>query len=309
MIRRRKGLWLRPQKKLMTTWSRSECRYRNKSTASYYLCFRIMASTEDAQPNEIRLARKGITRVPTIRSTRSFTPKGSPRGFGRTRGAPHIAGLNPSHRDQCFGSGSVHTPPSPSSVTPHNVGESRKRSLSGDLAGPSKRLRIEPSSAAPRPLDSLHSRRKKKAAEETIMVSIELPPECRKGAPRCNSRRSGWLRSQSRILDTEKKLEVISHSFKGSVVHFRCRPQASQYSHLDSSGDAIDTGAVSHNTSRRTKDDTSVIDFSGCSRASALETYDEIPQLFVVRRGRVIRLSLSDTFCRIGLPNRTVVCI
>ncbi|GBE79291.1 hypothetical protein SCP_0204890 [Sparassis crispa] len=197
---------------------------------------------EDAQPNEFRLARKGATSVPTIRASRPPTVRGSFRGNARglNRGGMHTSRPVPrvdayQHRpNHSQLSGHIHGATRPPQTSQDSLPrDCLKRPLTvQDSERSSKRPRLELAHPPVNHQIFTHSGsanrksapRKRKRKEEVVVILVDMPEHCKKGAPGSHQSRRGWLRSQIGDLESTKGVKVVQQSFQGSAVRFECRP-------------------------------------------------------------------------------------
>lgn len=198
-----------------------------------------MQASEDAQPNEHRLANKGRNAVPIILTTR---PVDRRTVGGPIRTGSQTASISSAPRWQ-----SKPTDPAGFSYSQPlhapGVGQSlpRRPDNSSLTSAPAPRERI---TGPERPWkkrrvdgpaqnaqgDHAHSSDRggpvkpgKQDVGSKLTITVPLPPDCQSGAPRCTHRRRGWLKSKRRELEQTRGITVLNHSFKGPDVLFDCR--------------------------------------------------------------------------------------
>ncbi|KAH7887910.1 hypothetical protein F5I97DRAFT_925529 [Phlebopus sp. FC_14] len=179
------------------------------ATTSTYLRRLRLRLMEDAQPNEVRLSRKGSTTVPLIRSTCYGQGRGhAPAPFRGMRQGTVNTSAN--HSGSQFTSSSrrrdasflkptmwLASPPSQHSST-NDPRQDKKRKVDGSLPCSSERqekLAKQWSNAEIRP--------------KREYVTLKLPSECRRGIPGSHRARNTWIQTQKQYLGTERGLSVV----------------------------------------------------------------------------------------------------
>ncbi|PSR73619.1 hypothetical protein PHLCEN_2v10538 [Hermanssonia centrifuga] len=180
--------------------------------------------SEDAQPNEARLNRKGASYVPTIRTTR---PRGSFRGhFRGGRGGSGYTPLPPRPPSSTNASSPL---PMRSLGRDATFTQRPKRPLSPDSRGesPMKRARFgyEPQNSriVPRGDSSGQGHRNKRSKNSIESLYFELPHPCRPGAYESRRHRVQWVSEQISTLEVERGIKVLGHSFIEDKVRFEFR--------------------------------------------------------------------------------------
>ncbi|KIJ70272.1 hypothetical protein HYDPIDRAFT_23396 [Hydnomerulius pinastri MD-312] len=183
---------------------------------------------EDAQPNEVRLSRKGSTNVPSVQITYRGGNRGRAlnpfRGRGRGRGNPpaynqgHYHPVRPQPRGRGGNQSSQHTP----SIGSAHIHRSQQTYYapailprpSHDLQ-PSKRAKLEISRASlpqhPKTFPGSGGNMRKDPSREH--VTIKLPPECCLGNTNGYKARQAWIRLQEQRLGTERDLAVLEYEY------------------------------------------------------------------------------------------------
>ncbi|KZT26972.1 hypothetical protein NEOLEDRAFT_183367 [Neolentinus lepideus HHB14362 ss-1] len=182
---------------------------------------------EDAQPNEIRLSRKGAG-VPPIRS--SNVSAGS-RGRGRGRGwrgpfniqrpskQPAVSSYRASPMQEQAEEDS-RTPRSPvEHAIPafhHKRPRKRRRIEDKNDASHAPGKQISTSSSS----NQFHATRKEKPNKEYVDFSVHLPHSCRKGAPNCNKFRQDWINKNKKMLQKQHGLRFIQYMICDESIFF-----------------------------------------------------------------------------------------
>lgn len=202
-------------------------------------------SSEDRQPNEIRLSRKGVTTAPLVRPTaprwtdrpESFHGRG--RGFGRgsgpqfnSRGRFNTLG-RPSPAFTAYPERSHYLPASTDTATPQgwlNPGP-RKRMSSFSDGCQSKRPCLDNrsnehsrsglASISPPPSKNLQKKMTKGAR---IEIKLDLPIHCRRGVHGYHKSRRHWLDLESKRQQQEGKV-IIHSEFRDREVLLHCSLQ------------------------------------------------------------------------------------
>ncbi|KII95338.1 hypothetical protein PLICRDRAFT_211071 [Plicaturopsis crispa FD-325 SS-3] len=177
--------------------------------------------TEDSQPNEIRLARKGNERVPTVRSSR-----GGFRGAPQVRGRPPYHSTNHQQRPQNhnYYQGRNNT-------TQHNFQRPHKHftDIPPRAADSFKRPRFDNlngSRGGERPSSNTHSHASSSAqmnkASRQIQIVAELPDTCWRGVFGSHNAREEWLRIEIPRIEQTRHVSVYGHFFMDRMVRFNC---------------------------------------------------------------------------------------
>ncbi|OCH88315.1 hypothetical protein OBBRIDRAFT_95021 [Obba rivulosa] len=181
-------------------------------------------TSEDVQPNEIRLARKGSVTVPRIRPSRPTNAREPFKGTPRGRGGSHFGTTaRPTARTTIWSTSNARAGPSSggSWFPPH----ARPGSGGLDQHGPEhpqKKRRIEDHKRSPSffaagvpgpPFRGPQSHPKMLGKFKPVENFVDLPEDCWKSAPRCHSNRRAWVQRQVSLMQAEQKMQVINHAF------------------------------------------------------------------------------------------------
>ncbi|KAF9221857.1 hypothetical protein BS17DRAFT_784080 [Gyrodon lividus] len=198
---------------------------------------------EDAQPNELRLSRKGSTSVPIVRSTHHGASRGRPattfsgRGRGCSRGNPSPFYPRRFLETQTGSISRDPVPNQPSSHAPtahggHAVTTLPQQQLLSYDSRPWKRVRLEMSDSVPlltppRPQISPGPGSSGEKVLKREYVKLMLPQGCRKGEHSSHKARQTWIQAQKKHLETERHLLVMEyrHLELEQSALFICRPK------------------------------------------------------------------------------------
>ena len=169
---------------------------------------------EDAQPNEMRPARKGVHVVPTVRTTRQIVShRGTYRG---RRGVP--TGPNRYHNSRevlSEGSRSL-----------QNTGRGYRPYRRPTASHPSqRRLWSRPSAQDTQPqtfVDPVHSSTsipQPKPMTENLI--LDLPAACQKGYEGNRRNRAAWIKEKMSALEQQSSVKVIDYSYLENKIMFR----------------------------------------------------------------------------------------
>jgi hypothetical protein len=208
-----------------------------------------ISSGEDAQPNERRFNRKGVTDVPTIRLTtpRRGAFQGRPQssqGSGSTYAnrAPWTPrssaasqfpsrGRGITNHFPAFFSGPSRYPAVPyqhsTRVTQYNT--SKRLSPFPDARQP-KRPRLTSPPPQPR-LDSpspVKKPTKKHKGTSRVEIRLHIPLYCRTGVHGCRQSRRMWLDQQIQRIEQERPVKVYGTQYLDQEVLLFCDPEKSQ---------------------------------------------------------------------------------
>ncbi|KIK81868.1 hypothetical protein PAXRUDRAFT_832556 [Paxillus rubicundulus Ve08.2h10] len=191
---------------------------------------------EDAQPNEVRLSRKGSTSIPTVRTSHHGGSRGRPattfrnRGRGRGRGNPFP--FCPLPRPQTL-SGPHLCDPLPHKSGPHapHAATTLPPSRFSSDSRPLKRARLDiPDSSAilarPHPQNSPWLSGSGEKYPKREYVKLKLPPNCCQGEYGQHKARRAWIKAQKQYLEIERHLSVLESRYlePEQSVLFVCRP-------------------------------------------------------------------------------------
>lgn len=191
--------------------------------------------TEDVQPNERFLNRKGGA-IPAIRPTPSSSRGSFQRGRGsfmqRGRRVPHYPGYRPNHPTSSYnnaqnalahGTQFESLPKRPDDYPPNTSWVKRRRvDYNHDMRdstiyhGP-----IATRTTAKVNVPSHPKPRQRRQAEITELL-IDLPLECRKGAPECNELRKQWREREIHRIYAETEVVVELCGITGNTARFVC---------------------------------------------------------------------------------------
>ncbi|KAH8106204.1 hypothetical protein BXZ70DRAFT_918621 [Cristinia sonorae] len=209
-----------------------------------------MVFSEDAQPNEVRLGRKGSSSVPTIRTARpplratfrgargNFRGRPSqPGGSTRGRFQPHVdtpplAGPGPSSTSS--GSSSARGDESSDHLTARYPPKRTAPSAAADPRIPYKQMRVD---THPHPFhhraqangrhhhwNSSQGRSTHKKPSSCVElgpwntahhIEVELPVRCRDGQPNSHHFRKQWLQAETFRLERELYARIFCHKYVG----------------------------------------------------------------------------------------------
>ncbi|TFK56107.1 hypothetical protein OE88DRAFT_1652714 [Heliocybe sulcata] len=191
-------------------------------------------SSEDSQPNEVRLAGKGAG-VPLIRST-NVCSRG--RGQGRGRGWGRPSNTHKSfrrHSSLVYGGHPVQGLTGESSrIVNDSPGcayiSQRPAVPAADHSRPRKRRKIEveydvqhwtgPQASVCSSSSMSHGTKTDKASKEYVNFLVHLPYSCRKGAPNCNKFRQDWINKNKKILQKQHGLRFIQYLVRDDSISF-----------------------------------------------------------------------------------------
>lgn len=177
---------------------------------------------EDAQPNEVRLGRKGLSLVPAIRSTRPvpsynarFSYAGPERHYhpyssssSHHRGLPSRQGRPPASQGSTSNSYQSLSVQQRVAISDREHRPWRNRPPE---AGPSEGS-VQSRHSHPEQ-GNKHSSPNRKTALPIDSAVLELPTSCRKGSPNRKINCQRWIREQITQLEANLGVKVISHAF------------------------------------------------------------------------------------------------
>ncbi|KAI0320254.1 hypothetical protein OF83DRAFT_619724 [Amylostereum chailletii] len=208
---------------------------------------------EDLQPNEARLARKGNTAVPRVRSTapRPHHPSRGSNGRGRGRGHSNFSHRQnfASPKPRPFSQNTLpqdtpsfhstpaqphHTPRYPPFRNPPSIptytssGDAKRRRIHPDgptraenwrsaAATSSNKTPLLPGNDIAEILARPPSKVRHKKHKSYPSIEIMLPPNCRKGVVNCKNERGNWLARLKIAMSTERKTVLHSDFSEKSV--------------------------------------------------------------------------------------------
>ncbi|OBZ76194.1 hypothetical protein A0H81_03587 [Grifola frondosa] len=205
--------------------------------------------SEDTQPNEIRLARKGNAAVPIIRASWLAHPRSFPRGLGRGRGQIHYA-AGARNSTQPYASGSVPTTslpcePGPSNLPKHDYANRPPQTRGNEWYRKRPRLDSHWSLQDGGSSSNHLSKKVKRKAISEVEVVVDLPKNCQKGAPHVQGHRRSFIKAQVEKLKREMGLRVIEHAYLDVMtVRFKCHPMDPALNSAHSSFEDIDSAIL-----------------------------------------------------------------
>ncbi|KAJ3476963.1 hypothetical protein NLI96_g10791 [Meripilus lineatus] len=199
--------------------------------------FMAAMHSEDAQPNEVRLGRKGDASVPTIRCTHHrIRSRGQRRHYVQVSGSRfHASNARPGVDDTNLPKNLVnscesraHSSYGPSTeLLPWDRPNARKwprRHTDDHKDNESITIASPKCQNFPRPPHWKTGVPSNAVAEVILVV---LPPWCRGGGKRGREKREKWVQQQLNMLRTDRGLEVTQHRIKNGALRVTCvRPPA-----------------------------------------------------------------------------------
>jgi hypothetical protein len=177
---------------------------------------RVDDMIEDAQPNERPLSKKGAA-IPMVHSALRRTPFAA----GARNQYPPTTDFNrmPAPTSNFY---------PPSGTCARNTYQHKRHNYPHD-ARQAKRRRIERDSDAhnvkpghkPVPVTSYSKSRKFRKPEPTELL-VDIPPECRKGAPGCQKLRKQWITNQIKDIQTNTGVMVQFGGYLENSARFTC---------------------------------------------------------------------------------------